>query len=117
MGARVPVNLTCDRCEMTVSFAAGTKNPVVPTTWATKRGKSHCLACRRDLAGEAAADALASDATPAQRLKARSHGRLEFELQRDPSRQDNRIASSCHTSVVAVRKARERLGLRAAERV
>jgi hypothetical protein len=100
---------------MTVSFAAGTENPAVPATWATKRGKSYCLACRRDLAGDAAVDALESDATPAQRLKARSHGRLEFELQRDPSRQDNRIANSCHTSVVAVRKARDRLGLQRPE--
>ncbi len=30
---------------------------------------------------------------------------------RDPERPDNQIAKSCHTSIIAVRKARDRLGV------
>jgi hypothetical protein len=39
----------------------------------------------------------------------RSHARIEFEIKRDPSREDNRIAKAVGTSTFAVRKARARL--------
>ena len=41
----------------------------------------------------------------------RSQARIEFEIRRDPGRQDNQIAKACGTSTVSVRKARARLGL------
>ena len=103
---------TCNRCEMTVSWMDGVEKPRLPTTWAQEDGELYCLACRRDMAGDAGVDGLAEDASSGEREKTRSRARIEFELQREPDRQDNRIASSCHTSIVAVRKARERLGMK-----
>ena len=63
------------------------------------------------MAGEAGIAHLAEDAPAEARQKGRSHARIEFEIGRDPSRPDNRIARSCRTSVIAVRKARKRMGL------
>ena len=50
-------------------------------------------------------------APAAERQKLRSHARIDFEVKRDPERPDNLIAKSCHTSIIAVRKARARLGI------
>ena len=104
---------TCARCDVTASWAVGAANPALPATWTSDGGGIHCLGCRRDLAGEAGIVDLAEDAPAEQRQRQRSHARIEFEIGRDPSRPDNRIAKSCHTSVIAVRKARARMGLNA----
>lgn len=114
MPETVPVTTwTCARCEVTVSWMKGTANPAMPTTWCTDEGLLHCLECRRARAGEAAVLGMAEDAPADQRQRQSSHARIEFEIGRDPTRPDNRIAKSCHTSVIAVRKARARLGLTA----
>ena len=102
---------TCARCDVTVSFMKGTANPAMPPTWGSAAGLLHCLECRRALAGETAVLDLAEDVPAEQRQRQRSHALIEFEVGRDPSRPDGRIAKSCHTSVIAVRKARARMGL------
>jgi len=102
---------TCARCEVTVSFMEGTAKPAMPPTWGADAGLLHCLECRRSLAGDAGVLSLADDAPAEQRQRQRSHARIEFEIGRDPTRPDSRIAKSCHTSVIAVRKARARMGL------
>ncbi len=104
---------TCARCTVTVSWAAGAATPELPASWVSDGDGIYCLGCRRDLAGEAGIVDLDEDAPAEQRQRQRSHARIEFEIGRDPSRPDNRIAKSCHTSVIAVRKARARMGLTA----
>jgi hypothetical protein len=102
---------TCARCQMTVSFTSDVENPRLPTTWVTEDGELYCLFCRREMAGEAGLAAVAEDTPSQERLKVRAQARVEFEIQRDPDRPDNRIAKACGTSTVAVRRARDRLGL------
>jgi len=94
---------------MTVSFAPDVEKPRLPTTWAKENGELYCLACRRDMAGEAGLEEVPEDAPDQTRLKVRSQARIEFEIKRDPGRQDNEIAKACGSSTVAVRKARARL--------
>jgi hypothetical protein len=94
---------------MTVSFAPDVESPRLPTTWAKENGELYCLACRRDMAGEAGLEDVPEDAPDQKRLQIRSQARIAFEIKRDPSRQDNVIAKACGTSTVAVRKARARL--------
>jgi hypothetical protein len=95
---------------MTVSFAPEVERPRLPPTWAREEGELYCLACRRDIAAEAGLEGLDADTPDHARLKLRSQARIEFEINRDPDRQDNQIAKACGTSAVAVRKARARLG-------
>lgn len=102
---------TCARCAVTVSFMKGTAAPAMPATWNSEEGVLHCLDCRRSLAGDAGVLGLAADAPVEQRQRQRSHSRIEFEIGRDPTRPDNKIAKACHTSVIAVRNARTRMGL------
>jgi hypothetical protein len=101
---------TCERCGVTASFAKGTEVPDIPKGWAKQNGHTYCLACRREMAGEAAV-AAAGEGTAEDERQASAAGRIEFEIQRDPEQDDSRIAKSCRTSVAAVRKARERLGM------
>jgi hypothetical protein len=74
-------------------------------------GELYFRSCRRERAGEAALAGIDDDTPNQARLKIRAQARIEFEIKRDPDRQDNRIAKACGTSTVAVRKARVRLGL------
>jgi hypothetical protein len=106
-----PKAWTCARCEMTVSFSPEVARPRLPATWVREGGELYCLSCRRDMAGEAGLVGVDEDTPNHQRLQIRSQARIEFEIKRDPDRQDNRIAKACGTSTVAVRKARARLGL------
>lgn len=96
---------------MRVTWMADAEDPRLPASWAEHDGALYCLRCQRDRAGEASLEGLPDEVSPAEREKLRSHARIEFEVQRDPDRPDNQVAKACHTSVVAVRKARERLGL------
>ena len=102
---------TCDRCEVTVSFMPGTESPKRPDSWVEEGGVLYCLGCRREMAGEAGVEKIADDAPANERQRSNSHARIEFEIRRDPERPDNQIAHACHTSIVSVRKARERMGL------
>jgi hypothetical protein len=105
------IDWTCERCRVTVSWRADVKSPEMPASWSNEGGELHCLNCRRDLAGEAGLAGLADDAPAADRQKLHSHARVEFEIKREPDRPDNQIAQVCHTSVISVRKARERIGI------
>jgi hypothetical protein len=106
-----PNTWTCARCEVTVSFTSDVERPRLPTTWVQEEGELYCLSCRRDMAGEASLEEVGEDIPNQKRLQIRSQARIEFEIQRDPERQDNQIAKACGTSTVSVRKARARMGL------
>jgi hypothetical protein len=107
-----PTDWTCARCDMTASWSAASENTERPPNWVEEEGELFCLSCRREMAAEDSLEALPEDATRESRRQARSNARIQFEIERDPSREDNRIAKACHTSIVAVRKARQRLGLK-----
>ena len=109
--AAAPNTWTCTRCEVTVSFAPDFENTGLPSTWAESDGELYCLGCRRDMAGEAGLEGVGEETPNQTRLQIRSQARIEFEIKRDPERQDNQIAKACGTSTVSVRKARARLAL------
>ena len=102
---------TCDECQVTASWAADAEKPAFPHGWAEEGDRTLCLSCRRELAGEAGAESVSEDEPADRKVQARTHARIEFEVMRDPDRRDNAIAKACQTSVVAVRKARERMGI------
>ncbi len=100
---------TCGRCAVTARFMPGSEHRGLPADWTEEGGELYCLGCRRVLAGEAAASGDRADgSTREQLLQLRKLGTLDFELLRDPDRPDRAIAHACHTSVPAVRKARQR---------
>lgn len=101
---------TCGRCEVTASWMPGTERPELPAAWVEQEGEVYCLACRRELAGEAGLAGVSEDVPPAKRQQLRTVARVEFEVSRDPERADGHIAKACRTSIPAVRKARARLG-------
>ncbi len=101
---------TCERCEVTAGWAAGSKNKGLPTGWIKQRGKVHCLACRRDLAAEAVLDSAPKGTPAAEMPKLKAAARVEFEIDREADRPDGEIAKACGTSIAAVRKARQKLG-------
>jgi len=82
----------------------------LPANWDEVNGVAYCLGCRRDMAGQAKAAALADEDSPADRVRADAEGRIEFELSRDPDRCDTRIARACGTNVIVVRQVRESVG-------
>jgi len=102
---------TCTRCEVTTSWMNGIERPALPANWVEEDGAAYCLACRRELAGEAGLAALPEDAPIADRQKVNAAARIDFEVRRDPARANGKIAQACRTSIPAVRKSRERLGL------
>ena len=106
-----PNTWTCSRCEVTVSFAPDFENTGLPATWIEEDGELYCLGCRRDMAGDAGLQGVDEEVSSQKRLQMRSHARIEFEIKRDPTREDNRIAKACGTSTFAVRQARARLGM------
>ncbi len=104
---------TCARCEMTTTWIPRSKKEKVPANWITKNGQGYCLACRRELAVDEALEEMGTDA-PAARAKIRSQAVVEFEIRRDPDRRDGDIARAARCSVMAVSKARKRLGIKRA---
>ena len=109
--ATEPSSWTCARCEMTVSFAPDADDPGLPASWTKQDGQLYCLACRRDLAGDAGLEGVDEDTPQEKRLQLRAQARIEFEIGRDPERPDNQIAKACRTSPISVRKARARMGI------
>jgi hypothetical protein len=89
----------------------GAKTLKLPRHWVRIDGRSYCLACRRAMAAEAGLEDAPEDMPIARRAKVRNAALLDFEVMRDPERPAGVIAKACRTSVVAVVKARERLGL------
>ena len=102
---------TCARCDVTVSWMDGAEAPKQPHSWVKDSGKLYCLACQRERAAEAVLKDLPKDAPIDQKLKLSSFARVEFELRRDPDLPDSKIAKACRTSMAAVRKGREQLGV------
>jgi hypothetical protein len=99
----------CTRCGMTSRWTRGLAGADAPPNWAcTDDGAYYCLACRRELAVEAALED-AGDAGIEARAKLRSSAVVEFEITRDPDRTEGEIARAARTSIGAVRKARKRL--------
>lgn len=83
-----------------------------PSAWVEDSGEIYCLACRRELAAKAGADAAPSGTTRQLRAQLRAAALIEFEILRDPKRSNGEIARVIGTSVPAVVKARERLRAR-----
>ncbi|MBM3667187.1 MAG: hypothetical protein FJW90_06840 [Actinobacteria bacterium] len=102
---------TCERCEVTATWMPGVEAPPIPPNWSDEHGVLHCLGCRRELAGETGVADLPENAPAEDRRKQHTHSRIEFEIQLYPERPDQQIAKACRTSIVAVRRARERLGI------
>jgi hypothetical protein len=71
----------------------------------------YCLACRRELAAEAGVDGAAASTTVKERAQLKAWALAEFEVMRDASRSNGEIARAIHSSVPAVQKARQRLGV------
>ena len=105
------VEWTCGRCEVSVRWLASGDAPSLPATWVDQHGELHCLDCRRDLAAEAGLLLAPAGASADERREIESRARIEFELRRNPRRQDSRIASSCKAPLEAVREERTRLGM------
>ncbi len=105
---------TCARCEMTTHWIPQKKSEKVPANWITKNGQGYCLACRRELAVDDALAEMGEEGAPAARAKIRSQAVVEFEIRRDPDRRDGDIARASRCSVMAVSKARKRLGIKRA---
>lgn len=101
---------TCERCEVTASWAADAERPQLPHGWIADGDGTFCLLCRRTIAGEAALDD-AAEATRDERAKIRRAAMLEFEVRRDPERNNGEIARACRSSIPAVVKTRKRLGI------
>jgi Flp pilus assembly secretin CpaC len=96
---------------MTSRWTLGLSDAELPPNWAREGdGSYYCLACRRERAIEVML-AETSEVGAEARAKLRSAAVIEFEIKRDPERQDNQIAKACGTSTVSVRKARDRLGM------
>ena len=100
---------TCARCEVTARYMDDFA-PKFPSGWSRKKnGDVHCRICRRELAAKAALEKAPSDTPLERRQQIQASARLEFEVRRDPEQHDADIAKACGTSMVAVRKTRERL--------
>lgn len=100
---------TCGRCEVTASWMPGTDRPAIPIGWVLEGSDIYCLNCRRERAAESVD--FAEEVPAAERSKLRSQARIEFEIKREPEVPDSRIAKACRTSTMAVRKARQRIGV------
>jgi hypothetical protein len=97
---------------MTSRWTLGLSGAELPPNWIRESdGNHYCLVCRRERAIEATL-AEACDVDPEKRAKLRSTAVVEFEIKRDPDRTEGEIAKAAGTSVLAVRKARRRLGSR-----
>jgi hypothetical protein len=102
---------TCDRCAMTTRWVAQDSESV-PPNWIERGKRAYCLACRRELAVDEALAELGDTAPASGRATIRSQAVVDFELRRNPDRRDGDIARAARCSVMAVSKARKRLGLR-----
>jgi hypothetical protein len=106
-----PAQWTCARCEMASTWTNGLDEGTTPPNWAREGGLHYCLVCRRERAIETALED-AGELAIEDRAKLRRSAMVEFEVRRDPERTEGEIAKAARTSIAAVRKARQRLGLR-----
>ena len=102
---------TCNRCQVTISYLPGHEAATsTPAGWGKHSGGLYCLACRRDLAAEAAWASAPDSLSLEDRAKLRASAVVEFEIKRDPERPNGEIAKVARCSVPAVVKVRKRLG-------
>lgn len=101
---------TCDRCAVSAGRIDGGSTPL-PASWESSAQGRFCLTCRRERAADAALEAAPSGSPIDARAKLRRAALIEFEVARTPDHPDGVIARACHTSVVAVTRARHRLRL------
>jgi hypothetical protein len=101
---------TCGRCSVSAARIDGRPTPL-PDAWASSAEGAFCLACRRQLAAEAAIERAPEETSRDTRAKLRRAGLIEFEVQRSPERTDGSIAKACRSSASAVAAARRRLQL------
>ncbi len=106
----------CSRCEMRTRWIASEEAATAPPNWVENGNNAYCLMCRRELAVQDALEEMGPDAPAEGRAKIRSQAVLEFEIRRDPDRRDGEIARAAQCSVMAVSKARKRLGIRGTPR-
>jgi hypothetical protein len=94
---------------MTSRWTNGLERGSLPPNWVRERdGRDYCLACQRERAVDKALEK-AGQVGIEGRAKLRSAAVVEFEIKRDPERTEGEIANAASTSVLAVRKARQRL--------
>ncbi|HKG36356.1 MAG TPA: hypothetical protein VKA89_07975 [Solirubrobacterales bacterium] len=108
--AKTAKSWTCGRCGVTASWMPGTGEGR-PADWEEVEGELHCLVCRRAVAGEEGVEAEDEEKNAATRARIRTAAVIEFEIRRDPSRANGTIARACRTSVPAVVKVRQRIGI------
>lgn len=104
-----PQRWTCGKCGVEARWNSSHEQRGLPANWTENHQGPVCLHCRRELAADAAVSTL--DLSLKERARLRSSTIIEFEVRRAPDRSNSQIASAVHTSVVAVQKARERLGV------
>jgi hypothetical protein len=96
---------------MTSRWTNGLEQGTLPPNWVRESGRHYCLACQRERAVDKALEK-AGQVGIEGRAKLRSAAVVEFEIKRDPERTEGEIANAASTSVLAVRKARQRLSSR-----
>jgi hypothetical protein len=96
---------------MTSTWTNGLNEGSAPPNWVRENGSYYCLSCRRERAIETALEETSQTGIEA-RAKVRSSAIVEFEIKRDPERTEGEIAKAARTSIGAVRKTRQKMGLR-----
>lgn len=117
MGCVETKRWTCANCRVEVRWANGHERSGPPSNWIEGRDGLLCLSCRRQLAADTAVEEDGDALSIKDRAKVRSAAIIDFEVRRDPSRSNAEIAHCVHSSVVAIQKARERLGVAASSAV
>jgi hypothetical protein len=102
------VRWTCARCGVSVGRIDASPAEL-PDSWARAGQESHCLSCRRALAGDAALDTAPPESSREDLVRIRRNGLIEFELRRDPESPDRTVARACSTSPSAVAAIRQAL--------
>jgi hypothetical protein len=102
---------TCSRCEVTARWMPGTIGGGRPAEWTEDGDELYCLACRRANAAEQGLEAAPDEKTNEGKAKVRAAALVEFEIRRDPDRANSVIARACRTSIPAVVRARQRIGI------
>jgi hypothetical protein len=102
------VRWTCARCGVSVGRIDASPAEL-PDSWSQAGQESHCLSCRRALAGDAALDMAPPESSREDLVRIRRNGLIEFELRRDPESPDRTVARACSTSPSAVAAIRQAL--------
>jgi hypothetical protein len=102
------VRWTCERCGVSVGRMDDAP-AALPDSWTRAGECSHCLSCRRALAGDAALDGAPPESSREELVRIRRNGLIEFELRRDPESPDRTVARACSTSPSAVAAIRQTL--------